>query len=261
MTDQFHFNDGAAYERQMGVWSRLAGDIFLDWLAPRPGMRWVDVGCGNGAFTQLIVDRCAPSEVQGFDPSKEQIAFARERPAARLAQFHLGDAMALPFSEPSFDAAIMALVIFFVPEPAVGVAEMARVVVPGGTVAAYAWDVFNGGLPAEPILVELTAMGQQPIRPPRPEASRMENLRKLWADAGLERLETREIVVQRSFADFEDFWATSLLSPLLSARLAGMSAGDVERLKNAVAGRLLPEADGRILCSGRANAIKGYRPS
>ena len=122
------FNDGAAYERMMGVWSRSAGDIFLDWLAPAPGLRWIDVGCGNGAFTELLVDRCAPAEVQGVDPAEGQLAFARKRPAARLAQFTQGDAMALPFAERKFDAAVMALVIFFVPQPAKGVAEMVRVV-------------------------------------------------------------------------------------------------------------------------------------
>ena len=57
---QIRFDDGAAYERMMGTWSRLAGDIFLDWLAPRPGLRWIDIGCGSGAFTELLVERCAP---------------------------------------------------------------------------------------------------------------------------------------------------------------------------------------------------------
>ena len=47
MTDQIRFNDGAAYERYMGEWSRLAGETFLDWLAPASGLRWLDVGCGN----------------------------------------------------------------------------------------------------------------------------------------------------------------------------------------------------------------------
>jgi ubiquinone/menaquinone biosynthesis C-methylase UbiE len=45
------FSDGKAYERFMGRWSRLAGERFLDWLDPPKGLRWVDVGCGNGAFT------------------------------------------------------------------------------------------------------------------------------------------------------------------------------------------------------------------
>src|SRR3954468_16199653 len=135
------FADGAGYEPYMGAWSRLVGDTFLDWLAPEPGLRWLDVGCGNGAFTEMIVDRCAPASVDGVDPAEGQLAFARTRPAARLAKFHHGDAMSLPFPDHSFDVAVMPLVIFFVPDPAVGVAEMARVVSRGGVVAAYGWDM------------------------------------------------------------------------------------------------------------------------
>ena len=88
-----------------------------------------------------------PSRWHGVDPSAAQLAFARTRPAARLASFRQGDAMALPFPDDAFDAAVMPLVIFFVPEPAKGVAEMARVVCPGGTVAAYGWDLHGGGFP------------------------------------------------------------------------------------------------------------------
>jgi ubiquinone/menaquinone biosynthesis C-methylase UbiE len=181
---QIRFDDGAAYERMMGNWSRLAGDMFLDWLAPRSGLRWIDIGCGNGAFTELLVERCAPAEIQGVDPSEAQLTFARARPAARVAKFRQGDAMALPFSEDRFDAAVMALVLFFVPDPAKGVAEMMRVVCPGGTVANYVWDMLGGGVPLEPIQVEMRAMGVTPLLPPRTDASRMEALRGLVDGCG-----------------------------------------------------------------------------
>ena len=36
------FDDGAAYDRGMGQWSLVAGQVFLDWLAPDPGLRWLD---------------------------------------------------------------------------------------------------------------------------------------------------------------------------------------------------------------------------
>ena len=140
---QIRFDDGASYEQMMGIWSRSAGEIFLDWLAPPLGLRWIDIGCGNGAFTELLVERCSPAEVQGIDPSEEQLAFARTRPASRLAKFHQGDAMALPFADSSFDAAVMALVLVFVPDPAKGVSEMVRVVVPGGEVVTYMWDMLG----------------------------------------------------------------------------------------------------------------------
>lgn len=100
-TQGIRFTDGASYERMMGTWSRLVGDVFLAWLEPQPRQRWIDVGCGNGAFTELLVERCAPIEVQGIDASEEQLAFARTRPAARLARFQQGNAMALPFPEES----------------------------------------------------------------------------------------------------------------------------------------------------------------
>ena len=66
------FDDGAAYERLMGHWSRLAGEQFLDWLAPAPGQHWLDIGCGNGAFTELLLARTQPASVRAFDPSAGQ---------------------------------------------------------------------------------------------------------------------------------------------------------------------------------------------
>src|SRR5205807_1224452 len=117
--------------------------------------------------------------------SEAQLAFARKRPAARLAKFDSGDAMALPFSSHSFDAAIMALVIFFVPDPGKGGAEMVRVVRPGGIVAGYAWDILGGGFTLEPLRIELRSMGFKPVDPPSVEASRMKVMQDLWTKTGL----------------------------------------------------------------------------
>ena len=258
---QIRFDDGASYERMMGVWSKLAGDVFLDWLKPRSGLRWIDVGCGNGAFTELIVKRFAPAEVHGIDPSEAQLDFARTRPSTRTAKFQLGDAMALPFSNSSFDVAVMALVIFFVPDPAKGVAEMARVVRPGGEVAAYVWDIIGGKGAAAPIESEMRAMGLTPLRPPSFEASRIEALQQLWSDASLVAIETREIEVQRTFDDFDDFWTTTLLIPTLRPTFAAMPPKDAELLRTRVRARLPADAAGRITYGARANAVKGRMPA
>jgi SAM-dependent methyltransferase len=262
MTDtQIRFDDGAAYERMMGIWSGLAGAVFIDWLKPDKGLRWIDVGCGNGAFSEQLVERCVPAAVVGVDPSAGQIDYARKRPAARLAKFDIGNAMALPYAENSFDAATMALVIFFVPQPSKGVAEMARVVRPGGLVAAYAWDILGGGFPQEPLRVELRAMGIDPINPPSAEASRIDAMRDLWRGAGLEAVETREITVQRSFADFDDYWDVTLLAASVAPTLSAMSAADRDNLKEKLRARVPADASGRIICSGRANAVKGRVPN
>lgn len=90
------FTDGEAYERFMGRWSRAAGETFLEWLALPPGLKWLDVGCGTGAFTELVLTRCKPASIDGIDPAEDQIAFARRKPWAAQAGFRSGDSQACP---------------------------------------------------------------------------------------------------------------------------------------------------------------------
>ena len=78
----------------------------------------------------------------------------------------------------------MALVIFFVPEPPKGVAEMVRVTKPGGLISAYAWDMEGGGFPLQPVMHELRAMGFVPLAPPSPEKAELvtvDHIRKIVA--------------------------------------------------------------------------------
>jgi ubiquinone/menaquinone biosynthesis C-methylase UbiE len=258
---QVRFDDGAAYERMMGVWSRLVGASFLDWVAPLPGLRWLDVGCGNGAFTELLVESCAPAAIDGIDPSAAQLAFARARPAGRIATFHQGDAMSLPFADDGFDAAVMALVIFFVPDPAKGAREMARVVASGGLVAAYAWDFPGGGYPLQALQDEMRAMGLKPPLPPHADVARIAALQELWARAGLVDIETRAIPVTRSFADFDEFWATSINGSSLSSITSAMPADDAARLKDRTRALYPTDSGGRVANSGWVNAVKGRAPA
>jgi ubiquinone/menaquinone biosynthesis C-methylase UbiE len=109
---QIRFDDGLGYEQYMGKWSQLVGKAFLEWLAPATGLHWLDIGCGNGAFTESVIEHCAPAFVDGIDPSEEQLAFARARLVGRPATFRQADAMALPFADAVVDVAVMPLVIF-----------------------------------------------------------------------------------------------------------------------------------------------------
>lgn len=262
MTDTpIRFDDGAGYERYMGKWSRLVGEAFLDWLAPASGLRWLDVGCGNGAFTEMIIERCAPAAVQGIDPSDGQLAFARTQPALQMAQFRKADAMALPFPDHSFDMAVMPLVIFFVPDPRKGVAEMTRVVCPGGTVTAYGWDLLGGGLPYESVQVEMRELGVTVPLPPSPGASGLDALRDLWTGAGLDDVELREITVQRTFENFDDFWTTIFMGPSVRPGLSAMEPDKLALLNARLRARLPADSSGRITYSARANAVKGSVPA
>ena len=259
--EPIRFTDGAGYDRFMGVWSRLVGEAFLDWIAPAAGLRWLDVGCGNGAFTQLIARRCAPLSLCGIDPSGAQLAFAREQPLLREAQLLEGDAMALPFPAEAFDAAVMPLVIFFVPVPARGVAEMARVVAPGGTVATYAWDMDSCGFPYQGVRATLEDFGIATPMAPRPEASRLDVMAQLWTAAGLGDIKTRPFEVERTFSGFEELWGILLAGPSAGQALATMGEEDRQRFRRHLQERLQAGGGGPITLQARANAIRGTTPS
>lgn len=255
--NQIRFEDGAGYERYMGIWSQAVGRAFLEWIAPAPGLRWLDVGCGNGAFTQLVLDSRGPASVTGIDPSEAQLAYARERFAGAAVDLQKADAMALPFEAGAFDVAVMPLVIFFVPEPARGVAEMVRVVRPGGTVCAYAWDMPGAGFPYAVLLQEMRALGIEPPAPPNPDASHLDALTALWTGAGLTDVQTRVLTVSRTYADFADYWETLLFAPSAGSLLKTMSAERTALLQAALRRRLPTGADGRLTYSARAHAVAG----
>ncbi len=256
------FSDGKVYERMMGRWSKLAGRIFLDWLDPPQNLRWIEVGCGNGAFTDELIARCAPAAVSAIDPSEGQLAFARTRPGASLAQFQIGDAQALPFADRSFDAAVMALVITFVPDAAKAVSEMARVVRPGGLVATYMWDTMAGGVPLAPLEVALKSLGKAPPSRVNPAASRRETMQAFWQAAGLQTIETRQIRIPVVYSSFDDFCESNLVPIGPSGQLiSAMPPNELQELKARLREQLPIGADGRIAYEAFANAIKGRVPS
>ncbi|MEI8153148.1 MAG: methyltransferase domain-containing protein [Hyphomicrobiales bacterium] len=255
------FADGQAYERLMGRWSRLAGDIFLDWLALPKGLRWLDIGCGNGAFTEAIMAHGAPAETVGIDPSEGQLAYARNRPGAKGAQFRVAGAQELPFADNSFDAATMALVISFVPDPLQAVREMARVVRPGGSIAAYMWDFPGGGLPLEPIQAVLRSMGAPNVNPPGYEASRQDRMRAIWAQAGLQAVETRVIRIRLHYSSFDDFWDSNSVPVGPAGKALELLSPERREQLKAQLRKQLPQPDGTISYEAFANAVKGHVPA
>jgi ubiquinone/menaquinone biosynthesis C-methylase UbiE len=255
-----YYTDGQAYERLMGRWSRAAGEIFLDWLSLPKGLKWLDVGCGTGASTELIIERASPSHVSAIDPSEEQIVHARTGPAAAVANFRIGDAQSLPFGNHEFDVAAMALVITLLPEPLKAVSEMKRVVRSGGTVATYMWDMLGGGFTEQPLRDALKAMNIDTLVA-RHANSRLDNLKGFFETAGLGSITTRTIEITVSHANFDAYWnaATSLANPMTQI-IRKMDSSDVERLKAHLRKNLPTDKTERIAFTARANAIKGIVP-
>lgn len=107
----------------------------FDLLDVRAGERALDVGCGTGGGVRALAARVAGvGRVVGVDKSETMIAEARARTAApgTAVEFLVADAHALPFPEGSFDCAFSLRVFEIVAEPRQVLAEMARVLRPGG---------------------------------------------------------------------------------------------------------------------------------
>src|SRR5689334_12904871 len=138
-----------SYARFMGRYSLPLAEALLDRCASlAPGHRALDVGCGPGVLTGLLVDRLGPEAVSAVDPSTTFVAAARERlPGVDVRE---GTADPLPYDDDTFDATLANLVVNFMPDPVAGLAEMGRVTRPGGTVAATVWDFGGERAPLSP---------------------------------------------------------------------------------------------------------------
>jgi SAM-dependent methyltransferase len=254
------FADGKAYERLMGRWSRLVGEKFLDWLDAPKNLKWLDAGCGNGAFTEVLIARGAPAAVTGVDPSEGQLAFARERPGAKRAEFRRADAQALPFPDNSFDAATMALVLVFIPDPLKAARELARVVRRGGIAATYMWE-FPNGFPPAPLGAAMKDLGLPPAERPSLEASKRDTMHAIWEDAGFTAIETEVIRIRVHFSSFDDFWDSNTVPVGPSGKaVSELSSSVREQVKARLRERLPIAADGTIAYEAFANAVKGLAP-
>jgi ubiquinone/menaquinone biosynthesis C-methylase UbiE len=256
------FTDGAAYHQLMRRFTRPAGEVFLNWLALPANLDWIDVGCGTGAFTQLVLDRSAPKRVSAIDPSAEQIAYARTTPAAKRVDFQVGDAQALPFGDTTFDAGTMALVVSFVPDPNKAVAELRRVTQPGGTIGAYMWDFLNQGSPRHRLGEAIKRMGIEVQHMPGYAHSRMEAMEGFFKSAGLADVATRVIEFEVAYDNFDEYWTQQTgMASGAAANIRSMSAANVERLKADLRANLPKDKAGRIAYRVKANAVKGSVPA
>ena len=256
------FNDAVAYERFMGRWSRAAGKLFLDWVVPPKGARWLDIGCGTGVFTQLVLETCAPEAVVAIDLATAQIDYARETPVGRLAEFHVADAQALPFPDRSFDVITSALVLNFISDRRRALTEMHRVGRRRAVVAAYVWDFAAGQSTSWPLARGMRQIGMEVPKTPGSEDSSIEALRSLFEQANFEAVTARPIDVLLSYTNFEDFWQ-SQVSPFTpnGKAIATLRQADRAKLVEAVRAILPDHPDGSIAYSTRANAVKGRVPA
>jgi len=257
------WDQGDAYERYMGRWSRLVAREFIGWLGVAARARWLDVGAGTGVLSQSILQWSNPASVTAIDPSAAVLAYAREQITDQRVRFETGDARQLPVDEAAFDAVVAGLVLNFIPEKGEAIREMARAAKPGGVVAAYVWDYVDG-MQMHRLFWE-AAVSLWPEARVHDVSSRFTDckpgpLAELLRGAGLHDVETRPIEIATPFQDFEDYWM-----PLLGGQ--GTAPGFVRTLdedarsllREALRLRLPAAADGSITLAARAWAVRGRR--
>jgi ubiquinone/menaquinone biosynthesis C-methylase UbiE len=226
------------FDRSMAFLNhRIVGDARL-----RPGHRVLDLGSGTGYPALLAAQTVGPSgSVIGVDLADQMVA-AAERKATRLGltnvTFCTGDVTTLPFEAGSFDAVTSRFCLMFLPDIPKAAAEIARVLKPGGWVAAAVWSAAEKnpsiGLAMAAIkqLIELP-----PPDPTAPGIFRLANpgeLASLFQQAGLIDATDQEFLGEWSYASAEQYY-TSLMeiaAPVqnLMAKLSDTQKQEVKRL-------------------------------
>jgi SAM-dependent methyltransferase len=197
---------GGAYQRFMGRFSEKLSEPFADFsgVTAGSGMRVVDVGCGPGALTAVLVDRLGADSIAGADPSGPFVAAARERlPGVDVRE---APAEALPFEDDAFDAALAQLVVHFMADPAAGVAEMVRVTRPRGVVATCVWDHEGGRGPVSLFWSVVAQLDPEATNEAGLMGSMEGQLERLSSEAGLHDVVGRELSATRLYPSFDAWW-------------------------------------------------------
>jgi SAM-dependent methyltransferase len=252
---------GDSYDLYMGRWSRQIAPRFLEWLDVPAGLDWLEVGCGTGALSAAILSKCDPRSLISIDPSDGFLDRARARVVDERVEFRRGDAQALELEPASRDVAVSALVLNFVPDREKALAEMRRVVRPGGTVAFYVWDYPGGGIEfmrafwnaattLDPGARDLTESKRFPF-------CTMPDLLSLADRAGLTSVDGIAIEVPTVFKDFDDYWLPFTLGAgPAPGYCSSLGAEARERLRQALSDSLPRRGDGAIPLGARAWAIR-----
>jgi SAM-dependent methyltransferase len=228
-----------AYDRFMGRFSEPLATEFVELSGARAGDRALDVGCGPGALTEQLVRRLGTGAVAAVDPSSSFVSAVRARFPGLEA--HQAPAELLPFADDTFDLALAQLVVHFMADPVLGLAEMARVTRPGGLVAACVWDNAGGG---SPLSVFWQAVHEgDPAVPGEAQlaGSREGHLAELCRSAGLVDVRPGSISTVVEFASFEEWWSPFTLGVgPAGAHVAELEPSRVAELRQRCAALLPP---------------------
>jgi len=255
------WRSGIAYERFMGRWSTLIGQKFLNWLAISPSCSWLDVGCGTGSLTKLILEAHQPKEIISIDSSSDFISHAQGSITSPSVHFKVGLAQSLELDSNSIDAVVSGLVLNFVPQPKVAILEMLRVTKPGGKIGIFLWDYAKGMQMLRyfwDAAVELDNKASELDEGTRFPLCQEGQLESLVRRVGLKQVEATPIEVKTVFQNFNDYWQPFLgnVGPASSYTMS-LNQKARQKLEDKLRRSLPMEDNGSISIRARAWAVKG----
>jgi len=210
MASSFVAKGADVYDSYVGRWSRKLAQPFMDFAGLADRERVLEIGCGTGSLTFAMPARANIAAIEAIDYEAQFVAAARERNSDPRINIQRGDGSSLQFSDGQFDRALSMLVLHFVPDADRAVAEMRRVVRPGGVAAATVWDNF-GGQPGIRMFWD-TLAAIEPQADVRRSAfliiptNRPQELANSFSKAGFVDVTESELSVRMEFANFDDYW-------------------------------------------------------
>ena len=132
--------EAAGYDARWATYLDRTTRAVLGRLDAQAGERILDVGCGTGLLLERLGRLAPAARLVGVDPVPEMLALAHRRLPASAANLNEAAAERLPFEGGSFDAVVSASVFHYVRQPEVALAEMRRVLRPGGRLVLTDWS-------------------------------------------------------------------------------------------------------------------------
>ncbi|ACE91613.1 SAM-dependent methyltransferase protein [Rhizobium phaseoli] len=239
MPSSFNVESADGYERLMGRWSKRLAPMLIDFAGVADGERVLDVGCGTGSLTFTLAEKPGLQEITAIDYSPVFVEAAMRRNTDPRITIRQADACALPFEDNRFDRAMSLLVLHFVPEAGKAVSEMARVVRPGGVVAAAVWDHY-GGMSGMRMMWDTVVMLDENALPLRRKycfqpMMRPGEMRESFVAQGLVDVEETSLVIRMDYLSFDDYWQPIAAGEgPLGRCVAGLEAGKREAVDAAL---------------------------
>lgn len=220
---------GSVYDRFMGRYSAALAPLFADFAGVNEG-QVLDVGCGPGSLTAVLIDRVGASAVTAVDPSEPFVATIRER--FPEVEVHRGSAETLPLSSARYDFVLAQLVVHHMTDPVAGVGEMARVAVDRGVVAACVWDHVGSNSPLGPFWTAFREFDPESATEDSLPGTREGELVAIFQAAGLSDVEGEAITFEYSHNGFDDWWApfSNAVGPV-GRIMAGLDEAGRDRLE------------------------------